>query len=123
MAIDYSVAGKWARHVRALAIIESNENPEAMGDGGRAFGLLQMHPARFLEEAHHGGLLAIGVADTWATAQIRAAAAYFERMADKPVALVVQAWNLGVHAVFDHGENNSPYYERWLIAFKRIGPE
>jgi hypothetical protein len=120
--IDYSVAGRWATHVRALAQIESGENEFAHGDDGRAFGLLQMHPARYMDEARFAGPFRIEVTDTWATAQIRAAAAYFERMADKPVELVVQAWNLGVHAVFDDGQNNVKYYARWLAAFDRLVP-
>jgi hypothetical protein len=33
--------------LRAFAMIESNENTDATGDGGCAFGLLQMHPATF----------------------------------------------------------------------------
>jgi len=33
--IDYSVAGKWANYVRALAIVESGENEFAFGDDGR----------------------------------------------------------------------------------------
>jgi hypothetical protein len=48
-AIDYSVAGRWADVVHALALGESNENPAAVGDGGRAFGILQQHPAFFKE--------------------------------------------------------------------------
>jgi len=121
--IDYSVAGKWANHVRALAQIESGEDQLVHGDAGRAFGLLQMHPARFLEEAHRGGDFVIGVGDTWAQAQIKACAAYFDRLQLAPMPLIVQAWRLGCHAVFDEGARDATYYARWLIHFDRLNSE
>ena len=51
--IDYSLAKHWAKYVHALAIIQSGEDEFKPGDGGRAFGLLQMHPARYNDEVRY----------------------------------------------------------------------
>jgi hypothetical protein len=123
MKIDYNVAGKWANHVRALAIIESQEDDEAIGDGGRAFGLLQMHPARFVEEVGTFPKFPLREDDDWTTAQIKAAACYFERMQHQELQKVVEAWNLGTVAVFAHGLRNRPYFNRWEEAYSAVEEE
>ena len=73
MSIDYSGAGSYALHVQALAQIESGEDVGQIGDGGRAFGILQQHPSFFLQWCRD-----VSVADTWWQAQINAAAAFLE---------------------------------------------
>jgi hypothetical protein len=118
--IDYSAAGEYARAVRAFAIVESGENETAIGDGGRAFGLLQMHPATFSEF-----YLWPDVDDTWTRAQIRACADFlavqgWQKGDETQRDLIVQAWNLGVHAVFVEGRRNPEYLARWRKAWKEI---
>ena len=115
--IDYSHAGKWAYHVRALAIVESQENEREMGDGGRAFGLLQMHADRFLQESNRFPQFKVQVGDTVTVAQIKAAACWFQRMMAESQPLVVMAWNLGEFAVFAEGKRNQEYYDRWKAAY------
>lgn len=118
-AIDYSAAGKWAQHVRALAVVESNEDEVLRGDNGKAFGLLQCHPpfiAQYYRPPH-------GSDDTWTQAQIRAVAAYF---ADRcglhgwPEEDAVQAYNAGVGA-FEQGTRAPRYLTKWKAAMKGIG--
>jgi hypothetical protein len=120
VSIDYSAAGEWAHHVRALAMVESNEDETAIGDGGRAFGLLQMHPGRFLDESHTTKQFRVTPGDTWTLAQIKAAASYFEVMRPVAIELTVIAWNLGRAAVFLDGERNEPYFAKWKEHYEAL---
>jgi soluble lytic murein transglycosylase-like protein len=118
-AIDYSPAGRWAQFVRALAIVESNENPNQTGDAGRAFGLLQQHPGFFSDYYGRYGFPA-SVGDTWITAQIKAAAAFLERWVDElGLDLTIQAYNLGVTDVRD-GLRNPAYLQRFTEALNKV---
>jgi hypothetical protein len=126
--IDYSPAHELADVVRAFAIIESDETEHKIGDGGQAYGLLQMHPAMF--KRYYGAQMRFSpdVKDTWTTAQIKACAAFLSAHgwghASQPDRdLVVQAWNLGESAVFIHGHRNPEYLDRWLEAWKRVAKE
>ena len=38
--------------LKALAVVESSDDPEAWGDGGRAMGRWQVHPDRLWQEMH-----------------------------------------------------------------------
>jgi len=118
--IDYSGAGAWANHVRALAIIESGEDPAALGDDGQARGLLQIHPARFRDLMILAGPLPFGLAMTWQELDIALAGLYFEFYRAHPVDQVVMAWRLGVHGVMLAGETDAKYYGRWLYAYNEI---
>lgn len=114
---DFNLAGPWKEEVRALAL--GPENPPldegASGDGGRAFGILQQHPAFFSEYYGTNGFPA-SVKDTWTQAQIKAAASFFQAHKDQPLDLVVQAFNQGVSAVFDKGVRAPEY----LAKFKKV---
>ncbi len=48
----------------ALAQVESANNPEAWGDGGRAMGRWQVHPARLFDEARRYDLFPTNT-ETW----------------------------------------------------------
>ncbi len=120
--IDYTAAGVYAHEVRAFAIIESNENEHSTGaDGGRAFGLLQMHPATFIR--YYRPVASVG--DTWTQAQIKACGSYltgynFRLATQEQRDLVVQGWRLGEGAVFSQGKRDPEYLARWLQAYDRI---
>lgn len=115
MPIDYSSAGPWTEHVRALAVIESGEDIGKIGDGGRAFGLLQQHPAFFVEWYKKPD-----VTDTWWNAQIKAAAAFLGYFyLSMGLDQTIQAYNLGVTAV-QSGERNPEYLRKWSDAYQRI---
>lgn len=115
MPINYSSAGPWAEHVRALAVIESGEDVGRIGDGGRAFGLLQQHPA-FVMQWYRS----VDVTDTWWNAQIKAAAAFLAHYVNAiGLDLTIQAYNRGVAAI-ENGERNADYLARWTDAYQRI---
>lgn len=119
--IDYSIAGEYAQWIHALAIIESNENPLQVGDGGQAMGILQMHPATFRD------YYPPALTDTWTQAQIRACAFFFakyeylDRTPQSPD-LRVQAWNLGVHGILS-GARNAEYLARFTQALTKVRSE
>ena len=114
-AFEYQAAGQWADHVRALAIIESNENDTLIGDDGRAFGLLQQHP-----DFYDDWCCAID-GDSWATAQIRAAARFFTAfMPLIDLDLTVQAYHLGADAVRRQGKRDPQYLKRFSDAFQWV---
>ena len=122
--IDYSAAGEFIQEVRAFAMIESAENPHQVGDGGRAYGLLQMHPATFKRYYGCQSRWAASVSDTWSRAFIKACAAFLNahnwRAADEATRhLIVQAWNLGEAGVFIDGQRNPDYLTRWLEAYEK----
>ncbi|MFZ1975785.1 MAG: transglycosylase SLT domain-containing protein [Candidatus Acidiferrales bacterium] len=116
---DYSLAGAHADVVHALAIIESNESVSAIGDGGRAFGLLQQHPSFFKE--YYGRAVAFpqSVEHTWPEAQIVAAASFFEMNEQMGLDLIVQAYNLGVEAV-RNGQRNPAYLSQFKATLARL---
>ncbi|MBV8359365.1 MAG: hypothetical protein JO189_15730 [Deltaproteobacteria bacterium] len=128
--IDYSAAGEFAEAVQAFAMIESGESERATGDGGRAFGLLQMHPAtfaRFYTAPRSAASPRFGpdVSDTWSEAQIKACARFLEihdflRASEEARDLVIQAWNLGEHAVFYQMKRNPTYLRRWKEAYAKL---
>jgi hypothetical protein len=121
--IDYSTAADLADEVRAFAVIESGEDEHAVGDGGQAFGLLQMHPATF--KRYYGLTFPADVRDTWTEAQIKACAGFLSlhnwiHMPQAMRDLIVMSWNLGESAVFVHGKRNPEYLARWLATYDQI---
>lgn len=50
--------------LKALAVVESKDDPEAWGDGGQAMGRWQIHPARYADELKHTSTVAHN-GDTW----------------------------------------------------------
>lgn len=117
--IDYSIAANWADVVHAIAIIESNENPAQTGDGGRAFGVMQQHPAFFQEYYGRCKDFPASVTDTWVEAQIKAAASFFELWEHLGLDLCVMAYNLGINAVMN-GARNPGYLARFSDALNRV---
>lgn len=117
MAIDYSGAGRWAKHIHALAIIESGENPQQIGDNGCRIGILQQRP-EFLDQWWIPALK-----QSWTQAQIMAAAHFFQHYAAVDIDLVVQAYNKGAHEVFVLNQRNPQYLARWKEAFASLNSE
>ena len=50
--------------LKALAVVESSDDPEAWGDGGRAMGRWQVHPDRLWQESHLGLIFPM-LGETW----------------------------------------------------------
>lgn len=113
--MTYQVAGEFADHVHALALIESNENPAAIGDDGRAFGILQTHPD------FYDDWCCAQIGDDWPTAQIRAVGRFLASY--EPIIgldLAVQAFHLGVDAVRRQGKRDAQYLVRFSEALQKI---
>lgn len=118
--IDYSIAEEYSDCVHALAIVESNENFFAVGDGGQAFGILQIHPATF--KYYYGLAIRFPAleTDTWLEAEIKTCAGFLELYHRESMDLRIQAWNLGAHAVFDEGKRNPEYLKRYTEALNKV---
>lgn len=116
---DYeSICGEYAEIVHALCLVESNENASISGDNGKAWGPMQEHPAFFVE---FGSTVLPG--DTWIEAQLKVAAEYLRQQIEvheRPLDLVVQAYNLGVKAVFVNGERNPEYLQRYFDKLNKV---
>lgn len=123
LAINYALAGRFAEQVRALAIVESGEQSVISGDGGRAFGLLQMHPATFAEYYGRSKDFPKAVTDTWTEAQIKACASFWSMWESIGTDLIVMAWNQGIHAVVDKGVRVPDYLAKYDAAMNRIRGE
>jgi hypothetical protein len=120
MAVDYSVAGEYADHVHALAVIESGESLDLFGDGGQAFGILQQHPSYFIQFYRETGPFAAETDDTWWTAQIKAAARFLNTWEPEfGMDGAIMAYNLGVEA-YKQGKRNEAYLSRWSDAYQKI---
>jgi hypothetical protein len=126
--IDYSIAGAWADHVHALAMVETGGNPDAPdGDGGRAKGLLQIHPADFVQYCGRCKLFPLLVGYDWTQAQIICCASYleievpqFEELSPRNgLDLAIQGWNKGVAAIRS-GIRNQTYLDKWTDFFQKI---
>lgn len=99
MDIPYHLAGVWQHAVRAIFIIESDENPQAVGDGGRAYGLGQMHPCFMQEYYRESGDYPASVSDTWVEAQVKTAATFFAVWEHMGLDWIVRAYNQGAGAI------------------------
>lgn len=122
MTFNYQLAGRYADFVRALAIVETGEKPTMTGDGGRAFGILQQHPAMFSEYYRPAGEFKASVSDTWIDAEIKAAACFWSMWEHMGVDWAVTAYNQGPTAV-KNGVRAPEYLARFTAALNKIRGE
>ena len=122
MSLPYELAGEYADVVRALAIVESGEQPNAVGDNGQARGLLQLHPSQFRQYYGASATFLADVHDTWVEADIKCCAAYLDKWNNISLDLRVQGWNLGINAVVE-GKRNPEYLAKVDAALNRIRGE
>lgn len=119
---DFKVARQWSKVVQALSQGDEDSSGDigAIGDGGRAFGILQEHPAFFL--AYYGRVGFVpDVRDTWSQAFVKAAAAFFEiHTKDHDLDLCVQAYNQGSTAVFINGVRVPEYLAKFHAIYDKL---
>jgi len=119
---DFKLARQWSKVVQALSQGDEDASGDigAIGDDGRAFGILQEHPAFFL--AYYGrSTFPPDVRDTWTQAFIKAAAAFFEvNTLDHDLDLVVQAFNKGGAAVFINGVRAPEYLAKFHEVYDKL---
>ena len=68
--------------LKALAVTESADDPEAWGDAGRAMGRWQVHPDRLWQESHLG-LVFPKLGETWDQLVARVLRTIFNFYGDK----------------------------------------
>lgn len=92
--------------LRALAVVESSDDPEAWGDAGRAMGRWQVHPDRLWYETQQYGITPT-LGETWDQLVGRVLRAIFTdpRYAVEPVE-VAMYWHVG-HWCAD----NNPHWD------------
>lgn len=106
------------RFAHALAMTESHDKPEAIGDDGLAFGRWQMHPA-WLDEWWPDGL---GVDWSWDRLFREGLKRFYDSRMLPGVSLidVVMMFHLGEHAVKE-GKWDRPYQDRFTGFYEAIG--
>lgn len=81
--------------LKALAVVESSDNPEAWGDGGRAMGRWQVHPDRLWSEMH-ALTITPKLGETWDQLVARVLRAMFAKYSDSMDAFIIAMyWHLG----------------------------
>lgn len=81
--------------LKALAVTESNDDPEAWGDGGQAMGRWQVHPARLWQEMHTYTLTPT-LTETWDQLIARVLRAMYARLTPQYDAVgIAMYWHLG----------------------------
>ena len=81
--------------LKALAVVESHDDPEAWGDGGQAMGRWQVHPARLWQEMH-ANTIAPRLGETWDQLVGRTLRAMAMKLWEKYSAVAIAMyWHLG----------------------------
>lgn len=81
--------------LKALAVIESRDDPEAWGDAGRAMGRWQVHPDRLWQEMHHG-VMWPHLGETWDQLVARVLRTIFSFYQDKVTpGEIAMYWHVG----------------------------
>lgn len=81
--------------LKALAVVESSDNPQAWGDTGRAMGRWQVHPDRLWQELH-AMRSAPQLGETWDQLSARVLRWLFTTMWDLTEPLeIAMYWHLG----------------------------
>lgn len=81
--------------LKALAVVESNDDPEAWGDGGQAMGRWQVHPGRLFDELARNDIHPSN-AETWDQLVARVLRAIFTAAPPtNPPVRVAMYWHLG----------------------------
>ena len=106
--------------VRALALTESDADPEAFGDAGRAEGEWQEHPDWTWGWAHHYSL-SPALNETWDSFERRVVTAFAtDHLRYMTPALVAMYFHLGHMPSEQLGDWDKEYSERFGKAVKRV---
>ena len=81
--------------LKALAVVESNDDPESWGDGGQAMGRWQVHPGRLFDELARNDIHPSN-AETWDQLVARVLRAMFAKHGpDHSADEIAMYWHLG----------------------------
>ena len=102
--------------LKALAIVESSDNPEAWGDAGRAMGRWQVHPDALWVHAHSLGIVPT-LGDTWDQLVGRVLRAIFAVYAAKySPEIIAMYWHLGHWTDDEQPDWDAKYAVRFMAA-------
>jgi hypothetical protein len=106
--------------IKALALIESNANWAAWGDGGRAMGRWQVHPDRLWFEARRFDLEP-KLGETWDSfvARVLQAIVHVAMQTQLPLNIAMY-WHLGHWTYPDKPDWDSKYAARFVAALARV---
>jgi hypothetical protein len=108
------------KFAQALALTESNDNPQAFGDDGLAYGRWQMHPA-FVDEWWPAELEVLWSWDhLFRAALLRFYSARFQP--GRTLEQVVMEFHLGVHAVAE-GKWDQAYQKRFQDFYNQVSKQ
>lgn len=95
--------------LKALAVVESADDPEAWGDAGRAMGRWQVHPDRLWSEMH-AHTITPQLGETWDQLTARVLRALFMKYnAQLGTVSTAMFWHVG-HIV-------SPTHDKWDLKY------
>jgi hypothetical protein len=102
--------------LKALAIVESADNPEAWGDAGRAMGRWQVHPDALWSHTHSLGI-APTLGETWDQFVARVLRAIWHEYWPYQVAEhIAMYWHLGHWATAEDANWDARYAVRFMAA-------
>jgi hypothetical protein len=99
--------------LKALAMVESSDDPEAWGDAGRAMGRWQVHPDRLWSEARRYGLQPL-LGETWDQFVARCLRARWQE--ESPTygpTTIAMFWHLGHWSFVDKPDWDAKYAARF----------
>jgi len=102
--------------LKALAVVESSDDPEAWGDCGHAMGRWQIHPSRLWSELH-GYTITPTISETWDQLVARILIATFNKFsATSSPARIAMYWHLGHWTSSDEPDWDAKYAARFGAA-------
>lgn len=109
--------------LKALAVVESGDNPEAWGDTGQAMGRWQVHPSRLWSEMHAHTIAPL-VNETWDQLVARVLRVLFAdpRYAVDPVE-VAMYWHVGHWCADNNPDWDAKYAARFSAALANAQEE
>lgn len=109
--------------LKALAMVESSDNPEAWGDAGRAMGRWQVHPDRLWSEMH-ALTISPKLGETWDQLVARVLRAMFTAASKVryPLAIAMY-WHLGHYQLPGEGDWDKGYADKFNRALEQAQTE
>jgi hypothetical protein len=102
--------------LKALAVVESSDDPEAWGDAGRAMGRWQVHPDRLWQEMH-AYRITPAPGETWDQLVARALRAMYSNLTQAHTdTAIAMYWHLGHFAKSTDDDWDAKYAARFGAA-------
>lgn len=109
------VLGSWWKWAKAVATVESGENPNAVGDGGAAVGLMQQHSDFFIDWRRFSTCNRI-----YPLCQVEAFARFWNHYAGAKVDHILGVYNQGPAGAALHPDKAAAYAAKVRAAYDAI---